>query len=80
MSARPRIHLAACDHCGRRIAWSRKRRQWLALHPVTGPTTQLQRRLRCPESPGNLHDPAGNLAQRASQELDALLAGWGITR
>ena len=67
-----RIHLATCDHCGRRITWSRKRRQWLVLHPFTGPRTQLQRRLRCPAT-GGYHDPAGNLAERASRELDVLL-------
>ena len=74
----PRIHLATCDHCGRRIAWSRKRRQWLALYPANGPRAQLQRRLRCLASTAGLHDPSGNLAQRASQALDALLSRWEV--
>jgi hypothetical protein len=70
---RPRIHLATCDHCARRIAWSRKRRQWLALnpHPLTG--TQLRRRMHCPGC-GNLHDPSGNLAQRADAALRSLFS------
>ncbi|WFE45334.1 hypothetical protein [Verrucosispora sp. WMMD1129] len=71
---RPSIHLAQCDYCGRRIAWSRKRRQWLALNPFTWMRgSQLQRRLRCPSAPaGTWHDPAENLAARARHELDLL--------
>ena len=70
-----RIHLAACDHCGRRIAWSRRRRQWLVLHPYTWMTgTQLQRRLRCPASRG-YHDPAGNLGVIAERTFARLRGG-----
>jgi len=74
MRTRPRIHLAECDYCGRRIAWSRKRRQWLVLYPFTWMQgTQLQRRLRCPSSTnGTFHDPANNLAARVARELDVI--------
>ncbi|HEY9373782.1 hypothetical protein [Streptomyces sp.] len=75
--SRPPVHLAECDYCGRRIAWSRKRRQWLVLYPFTWMKgTQLQRRLRCPKSPnGELHDPASNLAARRDRELSLLFGG-----
>lgn len=52
-----RIHLAWCEHCDKRIAWSRKRRQWLALAPTSGASTQLARRMAC-SSGRSLHDPA----------------------
>lgn len=56
---RQRVHLAVCEHCGRRIAWSRRRRQWLALRPGPG-GSQLARRMACTTRASGppLHDPA----------------------
>jgi hypothetical protein len=56
-----RLHLASCEYCGKRIAWSPRKRQWLSLAPLMpSPTmTQLGRRLMCPTAPkGAFHDPA----------------------
>ena len=55
-----RVHLASCEYCGKRIAWSRRRRQWLALRPLMVPQlTQLSRRMLCQSAAkGAFHDPA----------------------
>lgn len=67
MRRRQRVHLARCDYCGRKIAWSCKRRQWLVLAPFTDmPGTHLRRRLMCPSKPnGTFHDPRANILDRA---------------
>lgn len=61
-----RIHLAQCEYCGRKIAWSRKRRHWLALAPITSlPGRAIGRRLTCVESRnGTFHDPITNVLDR----------------
>lgn len=60
-----RVHTARCDYCGRKIAWSRDRRQWLAFQPVEANPTPLSRRMLCPEqaNPG-YHDPKASLFNR----------------
>ena len=73
MRTRQRVHLARCDYCGRKIAWSRKRRQWLVLAPFTDMAgSQLRRRMQCPSAPtGAFHDPKASVFDRAF----ALLGG-----
>ncbi len=72
MLQRPRVHLARCEYCGKKIAWSRKRRQWLALAPATSrlPSTQLSRRMACLESPNrSFHDPRATVFGRSLTHL-----------
>jgi hypothetical protein len=67
------MHTARCDYCGRKIAWSRKRRQWLSLAPITEmPGSQLGRRMFCPTSLA-YHDPKVSAYDRA-------MALLGVTR
>lgn len=72
----PRIHLAICDHCRRRIAWSSRKRQWLGFNPAAVASTRLQRRLRCPVG-GGYHDPTGNLDALVNRQLNALFGVVG---
>lgn len=59
---RTKIHLSVCDYCGRKIAWSRKRRQWLALAPRTElPGKPIHRRMDCAAGPHKFHDPRANI-------------------
>jgi hypothetical protein len=61
----PPAHLAKCDYCGRKIAFSRRRRQWLSLAPVTEmPGSKLGRRMTCPASK-SYHDPKASVYDRA---------------
>lgn len=70
---RERLHLSRCDYCGQKIAWSRKRRQWLSLAPRTELAGKpIHRRMLCPASaPAIYHDPKLNIFDRAR----ALLGG-----
>lgn len=59
---RSKIHLSVCDYCDKKIAWSRRRRQWLALAPnVDLAGKPLRRRLVCAAGPHSLHDPRSNV-------------------
>jgi hypothetical protein len=67
MRIRNRVHTARCDYCGRKIAWSVKRRQWLVLAPFTDMAgTHLRRRLMCPKAPPGktFHDPKASVFDR----------------
>ena len=62
------VHKSRCDYCEQRIVWSRKRRQWLALAPVSAPTP-LARRMSCYAAENQLHDPRARLYERAFARL-----------
>ena len=62
IGTRPKVHLSRCDYCNKKIAWSRNKRQWLALAPLTDlPGKPIHRRLNCADGPHQLHDPKANI-------------------